>query len=82
MVLANTVYSPPQKASDSEGHVLKFSQPSAPQSPEEANLSSELSAYETQSVDIEGSAPSSEGTAAPVEQDWFEEEEEEEPAHH
>ncbi|MBE7180521.1 MAG: hypothetical protein INR71_04790 [Terriglobus roseus] len=62
--------------------MLKFAVPKAPASPEEANLSSELGAYETQAVDVEGGAASSDGSAAPVEQDWFEEEEEEAPAHH
>lgn len=69
----------PIKASDSEGHVQKFTLPAAPQSPEEANIQNELKAYEDQQVEIEGQ--SSEPGAAPVEQDWFEEEEEEEEAH-
>lgn len=69
----------PVKPSDAQGHVQSFSMPKPPQSPEEADISNELSAYEQQQVEVEGQ--SSEGGAAPVEQDWFEEEEEEEEAH-
>jgi F-type H+-transporting ATPase subunit h len=72
-------YKPAQvKASDAEGHVQKFTIPQAPKSPEEGDLASELKAYETQQVELEGS--SSESGAAPVEEDWFVEEEEEAPA--
>lgn len=74
--------SAPAKASDAEGQVLKFAMPKAPPSPEESNLSNELSSYESQSVEVEGGPSSSEGTAAPVEHDWFEEEEEEGVVHH
>ena len=71
-------YKTPQvKASDSEGHVLKFALPAAPKSPEESDIQNELKAYEDQQVEIEGQADTSSG-AAPAEQDWFEEEEEEE----
>ncbi|KAJ5989458.1 hypothetical protein N7481_004668 [Penicillium waksmanii] len=42
--------------------------------PEEANLAGELSAYESQEVEVEGQAAA--GEAAPVEESWFEEEEE------
>ncbi|ORY10398.1 ATP synthase complex subunit H-domain-containing protein [Clohesyomyces aquaticus] len=75
-------YKAPQvQASDAEGHVQKFSIPQAPKSPEESDIASELKAYETQQVELEGS--SSEGSAAPVEEDWFEEEPEDEaPAAH
>lgn len=69
------------KPTDAEGHVQKFAIPKAPASPEEADIASELKAYETQQVDIEG-AVSSEDGAAPVEEDWFEEEEEETAAAH
>ena len=58
----------PVKASDAEGQVQKFSAPQPPQSPEEADIASELSAYETQEVEVEGQ--STEAGAAPVEQDW------------
>ena len=54
----------------------KFSIPKPPPSPEESDLAKDLGAYETQAVEIEGQA-STEGGAAPVEEDWFEEEEEE-----
>lgn len=73
-------YKPQQvKASDAEGHVQKFAMPAAPKSPEEGDLSNELKAYEDQQVEVEGQ--SSTPGAAPVEQDWFEEEEETEEAH-
>ncbi|KAF1983728.1 hypothetical protein K402DRAFT_423587 [Aulographum hederae CBS 113979] len=71
---------PPVKASDADAHVQKFSMPKAPKSPEETDISKDLSAYETQTVEVEGQ--SAEPGAAPVEQDWFEEEEEEEEAKH
>ncbi|KAI5255707.1 hypothetical protein E4T42_01840 [Aureobasidium subglaciale] len=58
---------PAVKASDSEGHVQKFALPQAPASPEEADIASQLSAYETQEVEVEGQA---EAGAAPVE-DWY-----------
>ncbi|KAL2854417.1 ATP synthase complex subunit H-domain-containing protein [Aspergillus pseudoustus] len=70
----------PIKPGDAEAHVQQFSAPAAPKSPEEANLANELSAYETQEVEVEGQAAS--GEAAPVEESWFEEEEEETPAAH
>lgn len=70
-------YKPLQvKASDAEGHVQKFAVPKPPPSPEEGDLASELKAYETQQVELEGAATGEEG-AAPVEEDWFVEEEEE-----
>lgn len=74
--------SPPVKASDAEGHVQKFAMPKPPQSPEEANIQNDLSAYESQVPEVEGQAAS--GGAAPVEQDWFEEPEEDDEgeAHH
>ena len=74
-------YKPPQvKASDAEGHVQKFTIPKAPASPEETDIANELKSYETQQVELEGAT--TEGGAAPVEEDWFEEEEEEAPAAH
>lgn len=75
-------YKVPQvKASDAEGHVQKFTLPKAPASPEESDLANDLQAYETQQVELEGTT-SSESGAAPVEEDWFEEEEEATPAAH
>lgn len=70
---------PPVKANDADGHVQKFNAPAPPKSPEEADIANELKSYETQTVDIEGQA---EGGAAEVEVDWFEQEPEEEEAHH
>jgi F-type H+-transporting ATPase subunit h len=70
----------PVKATDAEGHVQKFTIPKTPASPEEADLASQLKAYETQQVELEGQA--TEGSAAPVEEDWFEEEEDDAPAAH
>lgn len=64
----------PQKASDSEGHVQKFTLPKAPKSPEETNLTNDMEAYEKQAVEVEGQATS--GETEPVNQDWFEEDEE------
>ncbi|KAJ5674142.1 hypothetical protein N7462_009581 [Penicillium macrosclerotiorum] len=69
----------PLKANDSEGQVHKFALPKAPASPEEANLAGELSAYEAQQVEVEGQAAA--GEAAPVEESWFEEDEEVPAAH-
>ncbi|KAF2147762.1 hypothetical protein K461DRAFT_288831 [Myriangium duriaei CBS 260.36] len=68
------------KASDSEGQVQKFRLPTAPQSPEEADIANELKAYEQQQVELEGQ--SGEPGSAPVEEDWFEEEAAEEEAAH
>lgn len=64
----------PVKPTDAEGHVQKFAVPKAPQSPEESDLASELKEYEAQQVEVEGQAAT--GETAPVEEDWFEEEEE------
>jgi F-type H+-transporting ATPase subunit h len=71
--------SPQLKATDAEGHVQKFAIPQVPASPEETDIANELKSYETQQVELEGTT---EGGAAPVEEDWFEEEEEEAPAAH
>lgn len=65
---------PPQKPSDSEGQVQKFTAPKAPKSPEETNLTNDMKAYEDQVVEIEGQAAS--GETEPVNDDWFEEDEE------
>jgi len=72
---------PPQKASDAEGHVQKFSPPAAPKSPEETNLAGDLKAYGDQVVEVEGQ--SSSGETQEVQEDLFEEPEpDDEPAHH
>jgi F-type H+-transporting ATPase subunit h len=70
---------PAVKANDAEGQVQKFSPPKAPKSPEEADIANELKQYEASTVDIEGQAE--EGSAV-AEEHWFEEEPEEEAAHH
>jgi len=71
-------YKVPQvQASDAEGVVQKFTMPKPPKSPEESDIANDLKAYESQQVEIEGQA-SQGGTQAPVE-DWFEEEEEDDP---
>ncbi|EER37108.1 conserved hypothetical protein [Histoplasma capsulatum var. duboisii H88] len=70
---------PPSQPSDADAHVQKFSAPKPPPSPEEANLATDLKAYETQEVEVEGQATSSE--PAVVEEDWFEDEDEAPAAH-
>ncbi|KAL4810481.1 ATP synthase complex subunit H-domain-containing protein [Aspergillus unguis] len=69
----------PVKPGDAEAHVQKFRVPAAPQSPEEASLANELSAYETQEVEVEGQSAADQ--AAPAEESWLEDEEEEAGAH-
>ncbi|KAK3641470.1 ATP synthase F0 subcomplex subunit H atp14 [Elasticomyces elasticus] len=65
---------PPVKPTDAEGQVQKFSMPKAPASPEEADIANDLKAYEDQVPEVEGQAVA--GSAAPPEQDWFEDPEE------
>ncbi|CRG86057.1 hypothetical protein PISL3812_03060 [Talaromyces islandicus] len=67
----------PTKAGDAEAHVQKFSAPKPPPSPEEASIADELKAYESQQVEVEGQAAA--GEAAPKEESWFEEDEEDAP---
>ncbi|KAL4958292.1 ATP synthase complex subunit H-domain-containing protein [Aspergillus filifer] len=69
----------PIKPGDAEAHVQKFSIPAAPKSPEEASLANELSSYESQEVEVEGQSAA--GEANPVEESWFEEEDETPAAH-
>merc|ERR1711964_47053 len=57
----------------------KVQRTSATQVSQEADIANELKSYETQTVDIEGQA---EGGAVEQEVDWFEQEPEEEEAHH
>ncbi|PGH18072.1 hypothetical protein AJ79_00699 [Helicocarpus griseus UAMH5409] len=71
---------PPTKPSDADAHVQKFNAPKPPPSPEEANMAADLKSYETQEVEVEGQASS--GEPAPVEEDWFEDEEDEAAAAH
>ncbi|QIW95052.1 hypothetical protein AMS68_000570 [Peltaster fructicola] len=70
----------PIKASDADAHVQKFKIPAAPASPEDIDVAKELKEYEAQQPEVEGQA--GEAGATPVEQDWFEQPEEDEPAHH
>lgn len=70
----------PLKANDSAGHVQTFSIPTPPPSPEETDLQSGLAEYEAQTPEVVGQAEA--GEAAPVEQDWFEEPEEDDAAAH
>jgi F-type H+-transporting ATPase subunit h len=44
------------------------------------NIASDLKAYEAQEVEVEGQAAS--GESAPVEESWFEDEEDEAPTAH
>jgi F-type H+-transporting ATPase subunit h len=71
---------PAIKAGDADAHVQKFAPPKAPQSPEETDIANELKAYEAQAVEVEGQAEA--GSLVEKEMDWFEEEPEEETAHH
>jgi F-type H+-transporting ATPase subunit h len=64
---------------DAEGHVQVFSAPKPPKSPEEGDIANELKSYEASTVEVEGQA---EGGALEKEVDWFEEEPEEDTAHH
>ena len=64
----------PIKASDADGHVMTFSAPKPPKSPEEGDIANDLKAYETQTVEVEGQA--AQGEAAAVDEDWFEDDEE------
>lgn len=60
----------PLKASDSEGHVQKFSAPKPPHSPDEGDIAQDLKAYEEQQVEVEGQPTA--GDPDPAEWDWFE----------
>ncbi|KAF1352264.1 ATP synthase H chain [Delphinella strobiligena] len=72
---------PAVKPADAEGHVHIFSNPKPPQSPEEADIASELAAYESQVPEVEGQSAEG-GEAAPAES-WFDESVfEDEEAHH
>ncbi|KAL8843301.1 MAG: hypothetical protein Q9170_000159 [Blastenia crenularia] len=69
---------PPLKASDSEGHVQKFSAPKPPQSPDEVDLARDLKDYENQQVELEGQAAT--GEMGAQEENWFEDEPDDEDA--
>lgn len=66
----------PVKPGDADAHVQKFSPPSPPPSPEESSIANDLKAYESQEVEVEGQAAA--GEAAPKEESWFEDEDEDE----
>jgi len=70
--------SKPESLANAEGQVKKWSPPNPPPLPESANagIAQELSAYESEAVEVEGQeAPAAGGTTLPVkEDDWFEEE--------
>ena len=68
----------PPKPGDAEANVQAFSAPKPPPSPEEAGIADELKAYESQQVEVEGQAAA--GEAAPKEESWFEEDEEDTPS--
>lgn len=59
-----------------ESQVKKWSAPAPPPLPESANagIADDLSAYESQVVEIEGQASADGAAAAQAEEDWFEEE--------
>jgi F-type H+-transporting ATPase subunit h len=61
---------PQPKPNDAEGHVQKFTAPPPPKSSEEANLASEMKAYEDQKVEVEGQA--STGEVQESKDDYFE----------
>ena len=69
----------PVKASDAVGHVMTFSAPKPPKSPEEGDMANELQAYEKQTVEVEGQA--AQGETVAVEEDWFEDDEEDADEH-
>ncbi|MCJ1396884.1 hypothetical protein MMC11_000074 [Xylographa trunciseda] len=69
----------PVKASDADGHVMTFSAPKPPKSPEEGDIANDLKAYETQTVEVEGQA--AQGETAAVDEDWFEDDEDETDEH-
>ncbi|KAK3393629.1 ATP synthase complex subunit H-domain-containing protein [Podospora didyma] len=71
----------PVKESDSVGHVSTFNLPTAPKSPEEADLASSLKEYESMAVEVEGQEGAAAGQPAAAIEDWLEEEEEEKAAH-
>jgi F-type H+-transporting ATPase subunit h len=65
----------PESAAAAAEAVKKWSPPAAPALPESANASiaSELAAYESQAVEVEGQDAAPAGEVAAKEEDWFEE---------
>ncbi|KAH8737292.1 ATP synthase complex subunit H-domain-containing protein [Ilyonectria robusta] len=78
----NAYQTPAVKASDSVGQVQTFNEPKTPVSPEETDLASNLAAYETMAVEIEGQDVAAQSaTGATEAPDWLEAEEDDEPHH-
>jgi F-type H+-transporting ATPase subunit h len=73
---------PAVKESDSVGQVQVFNLPTAPKSPEEADLASNLKEYESMAVELEGqdATQATQGSVAQI-PDWLEAEEDEAEAH-
>ncbi len=72
---------PPVKPGEADAHVQKFTMPPLPPSPEEGDIARDLKAYESQEVEVEGQAASTEEGTGQT-NDWFEDgfaEDEEEP---
>jgi F-type H+-transporting ATPase subunit h len=65
----------PESAAAAAEAVKKWAAPAAPPLPESANssIASELAAYESQAVEVEGQEAPVEGEVAAKEEDWFEE---------
>lgn len=65
----------PESAAAAEEAVKKWAPPPPPPLPESANANtaSELSAYESQVVEVEGQEAATEGAVATQAEDWFEE---------
>ncbi|KAI5815733.1 mitochondrial F1F0 ATP synthase subunit Atp14 [Pyronema omphalodes] len=65
----------PESAAAAAEAVKKWAAPAAPALPESANssIASELAAYESQAVEVEGQDAPVEGEVAAKEEDWFEE---------
>lgn len=78
----NAYQTPVVKASDSVGQVQTFNEPKTPVSPEETDLASNLAAYETMAVEIEGQDVAAQSATGAAEvPDWLEAEEDDEPHH-
>ena len=71
------------KATDAEGQVKYWKAPAPPSPPPEAtgDLAAELAAYESQEVETEGTTAEG-GSQVNTVEDWFEEDEEDEPTKH
>ena len=64
---------PATKASDADGHVMKFSAPAAPRSPEDGDLAKDLQSYESAAVEVEGQSTEAGASSDASSVDaWFE----------